>query len=94
LSLAFPEPADDMARSDGSLFAYELRKEGRPVAALRGFPGANGAVTVQTEIYPVTAPASADPQVRPFAFPTREQANRFVEEALIALEYLGCSLAE
>ena len=54
----------------------------------------NGAVTVETEIFPVTAPATADPQIRPYAFPTREEATRFVDEALLALEYLGCTLAE
>jgi hypothetical protein len=85
-----------MARQNGSgyLFAYEARKEGRTVAVLRGVEGVNGAVTVETEVFPVTAPANADPQVRPYAFPTREQAARFVDEALLALEYLGCTLAE
>jgi hypothetical protein len=78
----------------GHLFTYEARREGRPVAVLRGVEGVNGAVTVETEIYPVTAPATADPQTRPYAFPTREQATRFVDEALLALEYLGCTLAE
>lgn len=85
-----------MARKNGSgsLFAYEARKEGRTVAVLRGVAGLNGAVTVETEIFPATAPATADPQIRPYAFPTREEATRFVDEALLALEYLGCTLAE
>jgi hypothetical protein len=82
-----------MARQDGSLFAYEARKEGRTVAILRGIAGVNGAVTVETELYPITAPHNAEPQVRPYAFPSREQATRFVDEALMALEYLGCVLA-
>ena len=85
-----------MVRQNGTgyLFAYEARKEGRTVAVLRGVAGLNGAVTVETEIFPVTAPATADPQTRPYAFATREQATRFVDEALLALEYLGCTLAE
>jgi len=85
-----------MARQNGSgsLFAYVARKEGRTVAVMRGIAGVNGAVTVETEVYPVTAPANADPQVRPYAFSSREQATRFVDEALLALEYLGCTLAE
>ena len=84
-----------MARHDGSgaLFVYETRKEGRTVAILRGIAGVNGAVTVETEVYPITAPHNAEPQVRPYAFPSREQAVRFVDEALMALEYLGCVLA-
>jgi len=85
-----------MARKDASsgyLFEYEARREGRTVAVLRGLEGVNGAITVQTEVYPVTAHANADPQIRPYAFPTRELATRFVDEALLALEYLGCTLA-
>ena len=78
------------------LFAYEgqARREGRTVAVLRGTAGDNGSVVVETEIFPVTAPANSDPQMRPFTFPTRDQAIRFVDEALLALEYLGCVLAE
>jgi hypothetical protein len=97
VSLALSEAGDDgTARPNGvgCLFVYEARKEGRTVAVLRGIPGLDGAVTVETEIFPVTAPATADPQTRPYAFPTREQATRFADEALLALEYLGCTLAE
>ena len=81
-------------RPPRKLFAYEARKEGRTVAVLRGTAGDNGSVVVETEIFPVTAPANSDPQTRPFSFPTRDQAMRFVDETLLALEYLGCVLAE
>ena len=95
MSQAFADAfGDPVAREDDYLFAYEARKEGRTVAVLRGLAGVNGAVTVETKVYPVTAPANAEPQVRPYAFPTREQARRFVDEAILALEYLGCVLAE
>jgi len=85
-----------MARkaSTDELFLFEARKEGRTVAVLRGAAGDNGSVVVDTEIYPVTAPANSDPQTRPYTFPSRDQAMRFVDEALLALEYLGCVLAE
>jgi hypothetical protein len=36
----------------------------------------------------------APPQVRPFAFSTAESAKRFVDEALLALQYLGCDVVE
>jgi hypothetical protein len=92
LSLAFPEPnADSVA---GYLFVYEARKDGRTVAAIRGTQDPSGTVTVETEILPVTAPPNTDPQVQPYVFSTREQAVRFVDEALLALEYLGCTLAD
>ena len=76
------------------LFAYEARKEGRVVALLRGLAGANGSVTVETEVYPVTGHALSEPQARPFTFPAKEQARHFVDEALLALEYLGCTIVE
>jgi hypothetical protein len=36
----------------------------------------------------------APPVVRPFAFSTAESAKRFVDEALLALQYLGCDVVE
>jgi hypothetical protein len=85
-----------MARNGGNglMFSYEARREGRTVAVIRGVPGSDGTVTVETEVYPVTAAANVEPQTRPFTFKTREQAMRFADEAVLALEYLGCVLAE
>ena len=85
-----------MARQNDNsyVFAYEARREGRTVAFIRGVAGNDGSVTVETEIYPVTASAAVDPQTRPFTFKTREQAIRFADEAVLALEYLGCVLAD
>ena len=73
------------------LFHHELRRDGKIVALLRGIPGENGAVTVEAEVHPVTL-LSAEPQRQAFAFTSREQASRFVEGALDALQYLGCSV--
>ncbi len=83
-----------MARDATYLFVHEARKEGRTVAVIRGWAGENGVVEVEAEIYPVTAPANAEPQKRPFTFPSRGHADSFVEDALAALEYLGCAIAE
>jgi len=73
------------------LFHHELRRDGKIVAILRGIPGDNGAVTVDAEVHPVTL-IGTDPQRRPFPFTSREQASRFVEGALDALQYLGCTV--
>lgn len=83
-----------MAKSaiDGELFQHELRRDGKVVALLRGIPGENGAVTVEAEVHPVTMNTPAEPQRQPFPFASREQANRFVEGALDALQYLGCAV--
>jgi hypothetical protein len=97
LSLAFSDRGDDPLASqsgNGYLFAYEARKDGRTVVVIRGKQDVTGKITVETEIVPITAPPNTDPQVQPYLFATREQAARFVDEALLALEYLGCTLAE
>jgi hypothetical protein len=85
-----------MARLAGKrpLFSHEVRRDGRTVVSLYGVQNDEGGFTVETEIYPVTVPGQVAPQLRRFSFPTREQATRFVDETLTALEYLGCAVAE
>ena len=75
------------------LFHHELRRDGKIVALLRGIPGENGAVTVEAEVHPVTL-IGVEPQRQPFPFTSREQASRFVEATLDALQYLGCTVVE
>jgi hypothetical protein len=75
------------------LFVHELRRDGKVVASLRGLPGDNGAVTVEAEIHRVSL-IGGEPEIRPYPFSSREQANRFTEAALDALQYLGCTLTE
>jgi hypothetical protein len=73
------------------LFHHELRRDGKIVARLRGVTGEHGAVTVETEVHPVTL-HSVEPQRQSFPFTSREQATRFVDAALDALQYLGCTV--
>jgi hypothetical protein len=76
------------------LFHHELRRDGKIVALLRGIPGENGAVTVDAEVHPVTL-LGVEPQRRQaFPFTSREQASRFVEATLDALQYLGCTVVQ
>jgi hypothetical protein len=76
------------------LFSHDLRKDGRRVVLLRGVSAKGGGVTVETEIHPVTSSLESPPTVRPFSFTTAESAKRFVDEALLALQYLGCDVVE
>ncbi len=75
------------------LFSHEVRRDGRVVVVLRGVDSGNGGVTVDAEVHPLHS-AGGDPQHRPFAFPSRDRATDFVDDALDALQYLGCTLAE
>jgi hypothetical protein len=76
------------------LFAYELRREGRPLATLRAVADGGGGVTVEAAIHPAGSPPGDPPLVRPFSFASPEAAHRFVDESLMALEYLDCELVD
>lgn len=75
------------------LYAYEVRREGRVVVQLRALGAADGTVTVETEVYPV-GKAPGEAISRPFEFPDADYARHFVDEALLALEYLNCEVVE
>ncbi len=80
-----------MAAATGALFTHEVRREGRPVVILRGV-SADGGITVEAEVYPITQKPGAGGLSRPFVFPNRAAAQRFVDEALTALQYLNCEI--
>jgi len=75
------------------LFEHEARRGGKVVAILRAIPAADNAVVVETEVFPA-GKGPADSIARPFSFPSRAQATRFADEALLCLQYLGCDIAE
>lgn len=75
------------------VFSYRAHREGRPVVILRGLqmPGSLG-LTIEAEVHPVESAARGSVLRRPYRFASRDQAMRFVDEALLALEYLDCSV--
>ena len=75
------------------LFHHELRRDGKVIALLRGIPSENGGVTVEAEVHPVSF-NGREPELLPFPFASQEQASRFVESTLDALQYLGCTLVD
>ena len=74
------------------LFQHEIRRDGRVVVTLQAHRTAAG-VTVESEVFPISRPAGEPGVTRPFTFSTPEHARRFADEALVALEYLNCSVA-
>jgi hypothetical protein len=67
----------------------EVTRDGARVALLRSYPQ-HGSTLVETEI---TAAGAELPVHRgPHVFASRAEAHRFVEEALLALRYLGCGV--
>ena len=91
------KPGSEQNRSQRSPtdLLREVRREGKVIALFRGIVSDNG-VTVETRIFPVKAvPPGDDGHVdRPFPFSTLDQARRFVDDSIVALEYLGCTVTE
>ena len=68
----------------------EAMRDGRRVALLRCYDDSEQSATiVEAEIHP----AAGDPVNRGYRFGTAPEAFRFVQEALLALQYLGCNVA-
>jgi hypothetical protein len=76
-------------RLRSELFARQAEKDGRPIVLLRAIEGEDGC-TVEYELRSMDGDT-----VRPgrFCFDTRVEASRFVDEATLALQYLGCSIS-
>jgi hypothetical protein len=75
-----------------ALFEHDVRREGRLVATLRARQGPSG-VVVESEVFPVTQAPGSPGIPRPFPFASFDQARRFAEDALVAFEYLDCTVS-
>ena len=84
---------DVLGHSPTDFLHHEVRKGGDVVALFRGIRSDPGA-SVSTRVFPLTKPRGNGSAIdRSFAFPSVDQARAFVDEALVALEYLGCAIA-
>jgi hypothetical protein len=86
-----PQDDDEHGRT---LFAYEAVQDGRLVTRIVGIRSGHADVRVVAEVYPVHLPEASEPQWRFYDFATHDEAYRFADEALLALEYLGCSATD
>jgi hypothetical protein len=88
---AEPEAAapDTAAQQDQVLRA---EKDGKRVVILRRYEGARGAV-VECDVFPVDTMRIEPLRPGPYLFTSPEPASRFIDEVLIALEYLGCTIS-
>ena len=86
-----PPRGDEHGRT---LFAYEAMHDGRLVTRLVGISSGKADVRVVAQVYPVHVPETSEPQWRFYDFSSPDRARRFADEALLALEYLGCSVSE
>jgi len=73
------------------LFSRRAVKEGRTVVSLRGVQTA-GRCRIEVGVFPTTGVGLDAVPLGPYDFPGLDEAIDFVEEALLAFEYLGCSV--
>lgn len=70
----------------------QARKDGRQLAVMRTVDAENGGAVVECEVYPANTLMIEPLTLGPYTFSTPEEAQAFVEEASLALEYLGCEI--
>jgi hypothetical protein len=76
-----------------SQFVREATRDGRPVALLRCYDASSGGAVVDAQVMPVDG--GAEPIRRgPYWFSNANEALRFLQEAVLALQYLGCTVGE
>lgn len=69
----------------------EATHDGRWVARIRCYDGDGGSTIVEAEVMPVGGTEAV--HRGPYRFATAHDAFRFLQEAVLALQYLGCSIA-
>ena len=72
---------------------HSAKKDGRQVVTLRLVEGGAGEAVVECDVYPVDSMRVKPIKPGPFAFASRREADRFIQETARALEYLGCDLS-
>ena len=70
----------------------QVRKDGRPVVRMRVADHGSEWV-VECDVYPVDRLTVRPKAAGPYVFTSREEARRFVDESLLALQIFGCEVA-
>ena len=73
-------------------FHRHAKKDGRRVVILRLFEREEQFV-VECDVYPTNSLRVEPLHPGPYHFAARDEAATFIEEALLALEYLGCEVS-
>ncbi len=84
---------DAASEAPRELFTRRAVKDGRTVVHLRAVESSGNSV-IETDVYPVTGLGVEPIALGPFVFTSMDEGVTFVEEALLALEYLGCSILQ
>lgn len=68
-----------------------MRRDGRVIATLEGYQTTTG-VTIDSEVFPITQPPDEPGLKRPFTFVSADRASRFLDDVIVAFEYLNCTI--
>jgi hypothetical protein len=74
------------------LSVHSARKDGREVVRLRSVDQGRACV-IECEVYPLSGLRVEPLRPGPYRFPSRSEADAFVNEAVLALSYLGCEVS-
>jgi hypothetical protein len=86
-------PAVDAEALSGDELDRRLaRKDGREIVALRCVAADSGFV-IECDVYPADGLRVEPLRPGPYRFPTRDEADAFMDEAVLALTYLGCEIS-
>lgn len=85
---ATPTPAP----AEGEILLRRVGRENRQILTLRCVER-GGQWLVGCDVYPIDTMRVEPLRLGPHAFASRQEAERFVDEALGAFEYLGCDVA-
>ncbi len=87
------EPAvqPDALRGE-ELARRSARKDGREIVTMRCVE-TNGAFAIECDVYPADGLRVEPLRPGPYRFATRADADAFIDEAVRALEHLGCEIS-
>jgi hypothetical protein len=68
----------------------EATHDGKWVAMIRCYDGEGGTSIVEAEVTPVSGGSAI--RRGPYTFATAHEAFRFMQEAVLTLQYLGCAI--
>ncbi len=91
-AVSWPESARDGDPAGVELSLHSARKDGREVVRLRSVDQ-GGPCVIKCEVYPLSGLRVEPLRPGPYRFPSRAEADAFVDEAVLALTYLGCDVA-
>lgn len=92
MSALDPQPGHEPEPAGLELSVHSARKDGREVVRLRSVDQ-GGSFVIECEVYPLSGLRVEPLRPGPYRFTSRTEGDAFVNEAVLALSYLGCEVS-